>query len=99
MATELTGLAPYAYLIVGIMSVVMAWLSLQSYRNTGNIRIMFVFVAFVAMLLKSLLVMANEWSPTHPIEHHELIVIMAVLDVLIVLLFFVPFLATPKRDG
>lgn len=99
MAWDFTDLVPYTYLIVGILSAVMAWWSLQSYRNTGNLRILFVLIAFVALTLKSLVVMANEWSPTHPIDHHPLLVVMGVLDVLIVLLFFVPFLAVPKKDG
>jgi hypothetical protein len=94
MAWDFTDFAPIAYMIVGIVSAIMAWLTLNSYRNTGNIRLMFVFTAFIAMLIKSVFVVANELSPTHPVSHHSSLVVLGMLDVLIVILFFVPFMST-----
>lgn len=96
---ELTDLAPYTYLIVGIIAAAMAYLGWRSYQNTANVRVLFVVIAFVAIALKSLFVVLHEWA-SHKLDHHEVIVIMGLFDVLIVLLFFVPFL-TPRtpRNG
>lgn len=100
MAVEITGLAPYTYLVVGIVASVMAYLGWRSYQNTGNVRLLFVVIAFIAMVLKAILVMVHEWSPSEQISHHSLIVVMGILDVLIVLLFFMPFLSPRKpRTG
>lgn len=98
MAFAITALAAWSYLVVGIIAAVMAGLTWRSYRHTGNIKLLFVFMAFFTILVKSLLVLLHEWA--HLVEnHHEVLVIMGLFDVLIVLLFFVPFLAAPRREG
>lgn len=98
MAVELTELAPYTFLVVGIIAAIMAWLGYRSYQATGNTKLLFIVIAFVVIVLRSLLVMFNEWSPTHPIDHHTEVVIIGVFDIIVVLLFFVPFFAKPRTD-
>ena len=92
---DVTQLAAVTYLAVGTVVVILGVLSLRSYRATGNPKLLFVVMAFFVLALKSLFVVANEFSPTHPVGHHIEVVVMGFFDVIAVVLLFIPFV-TPK---
>ncbi|MBW3582893.1 MAG: hypothetical protein KY455_07325 [Euryarchaeota archaeon] len=79
--------------IVAALAIVMGWLSLRSYHATGNVRILFVAVAFAVFILKALFVVTNELADPHFVDHHVALYISGLFDVVIVLLLFVPFVA------
>ncbi len=92
---ELHSLAPWAYLIVGVVVTVLGLLSLRSYRATGNPKLLFVVMAFLVLGLKSVFVIFNEVGTPHAVDEHTEIVLMGFFDVIAVLLLFIPFI-TPK---
>lgn len=98
MAVELTELAPYTFLVVALIAAIMAYLGYRSYEATGNTKLLFIVIAFVVVVLRSLLVAVNEFSPSHPIDHHSEVVIIGIFDIIVVLLLFVPFLARPRTE-
>jgi hypothetical protein len=80
------------------LAAILAWTSYRSYKATENMRLLFVVLAFVAFALKSFLIFVNEIREPHPMEHHVILFVAGVFDVLIVLLLFIPFF-TGRRES
>lgn len=90
-----TNLALAASLLVATLTAVMAYLGFRSFQKTGNARLVFVVVAFVAFALKSLFVAYNvTW---HAVPHDSIEFVSALFDVLIVVVLFIPFFADVGR--
>jgi hypothetical protein len=95
---ELTpvNLAVLASLVVALLAGLMAYWGYRSYRATENLRLLFVVLAFVVFVLKSLFIAYNVRS--HAVAHDAIEFVGAMFDLIIVLLLFVPFVArTPAR--
>lgn len=90
-----TTLGTAASVLVAAMTLIMAYLGYRSYRNTGNVRLVFVVVAFVTYALKSLFVAYN--LQTHATLHDTIELVSALFDVVIVMLLFVPFFLNNGR--
>ncbi len=90
-----TELAVIASAIVAVLSAVMAYLGLRSYRKTRNPRLVFVSVAFIAFVLKSIFVGYN--VTYHIVPHDSIEFVSALFDVLIVLMLFIPFFLDTGR--
>lgn len=90
-----TNLAMTASLAVALMTAVMAYLGWRSYAKTRNPRLVFVSVAFVVFVLKSLFVAYNvKW---HAVPHDSIELVSAIFDVLVAVLLFIPFFLSPQR--
>ncbi len=92
---EPSTLATVSSAIVAVMATVMAYLGWRSYRNTGNIRLVFIVVAFVTFVLKSLFVAYNVQA--HAVPHDSIEFVSSLFDVVIVLMMFVPFFLNRGR--
>lgn len=90
-----TDLAAVASLVVALVAATMAYLGWRSYRNTGNWKLVFVVLAFVVFVLRSLFTAYN--VKTHTVPHDSIEFVGSLFDVLIVLLLFVPFFLPPRR--
>ena len=92
---EPSTLAALAALVVAILAGTMAYLGVKSYRNTGNVRLVFVVLAFLTFVIKSLFTGYNVVS--HAVPHDSIEFVVALFDVVIVLLLFIPFFLKPGR--
>lgn len=84
-----TALAAGAAFVVALLAAVMAYLGTKSYRNTGNTRLLFVVVAFLVFVVKSLFTAYNVSS--HAVRHDTIELVGSLFDVVIVVLLFIPF--------
>lgn len=84
-----TTLAFLASGLVAVMTATMAYLGWRSYQKTRNPRLVFVIVAFVTFVLKSLFVAYN--VKVHAVPHDSIEFVSALFDVLIAVLLFIPF--------
>lgn len=84
-----TTLAVAASLTVAVLTAAMAYMGLRSFQKTRNPRLVFVVVAFLAFLLKSLFVAYNvRW---HAVPHDSIEFVSALFDLMIAALLFIPF--------
>jgi predicted negative regulator of RcsB-dependent stress response len=84
-----TNLAVLASLVVAALTGTMAYLGWRSFQKTRNTQLVFVAVAFLTFLLKSLFVAYNVHS--HAVPHDAIELVSAVFDLLIATLLFLPF--------
>ncbi len=87
---EAVQLAVVASLGVAVLSAIMAYLGIRSFRATENTRLLFVVMAFIVFAMKSLFVAYNVSS--HAVAHDAIEFVGAMFDLIIVMLLFVPFL-------
>lgn len=80
---------------VAVLAAIMAYLGWKSYRNTGNQRLVFIVLAFFLFIVKSLFTAYNVTS--HAVPHDSIELVGSMLDLIIVLLLFIPFFLNPKR--
>lgn len=90
-----TDLATIASLLVALLAAIMAYLGLRSYQKTKNPRLVFVAVAFLAFVIKSLFVGYN--VNFHAVPHDSIEFVSALFDVLIVVTLFIPFFLDTGR--
>lgn len=90
-----TNIAVAISLVVAGLATVMAYLGTRSYRATGNLRLLFVVVAFIVFVLKSLFVAYN--VRFHAVPHDSIELVGGLFDGIIVLLLFIPFVA-PRSE-
>ena len=83
--------------IAMIVAAYLTFLSYRSYKATDNIKLMFVVMAFFVIALKSLLTALNEWTTPHYMGEHEMMMVAAAMDVVAVMLLFIPFVARASR--
>lgn len=88
-----TNLAVGASLLVALLALLMAYWGIRSYRATENLRLLFVVMAFVVFVLKSLFVAYN--VRYHAVPHDSIELVSALFDLLVVLCLFIPFV-TPR---
>ena len=84
-----TTLAVAASSLVTVLTVAMAYLAMRSFQKTRNPRLVFISVAFFVFAIKSLFVAFNVQS--HYVQHDAIEFVSALFDVVIVVLFFIPF--------
>ncbi len=89
--------AGIGFALVAILAAVLAWITHRSYQATGNWKLLFVFMAFIVFLLKSVLFTWNEFQSPHPIHHDVVLLVVAALDLIIILLLVIPFLVRRER--
>lgn len=75
--------------IVALLAAAMALLGFRSFNKTRNPRLVFVVIAFIAFMLKSLFVGVNVL--THMIPHDAIEFVGAMFDLLIIFTLFLPF--------
>lgn len=90
-----TTLAAAASAFVALLAAIMAFLGYRSFQKTRNPRLVFVVVAFLAFVIKSLFVGYNVTS--HVVRHDAIEFVSALFDVLIVVLLFIPFFMDTGR--
>ncbi len=90
-----TNLAVAASILVVLLSGLMAYWGARSYKATGNLRLLFVVVAFVVFVLKSLFVAYN--VQYHAVPHDSIEFVGALFDLVVVMVLFVPFVARDPR--
>lgn len=88
--------AGVGFLIVALLAGLLAWYTYRSYKGTENWRLLFVFMAFVVFLLKSVLFVWNEFQDPHPMPHDLVLALSALFDVIVLLLLVIPFFARGK---
>lgn len=81
--------------LVALITGIMAYLGYRSYQATGNHRLMFVVIAFMTFMIRSLFVAYS--VQTHTIPHDAIEFVSALFDLVIVLLLFVPFVMKTPR--
>lgn len=91
---EPTQLAVLANAIVAVLAAIMAYLGIKSYRATGNVKLLFIVIAFVVFIMKALFVSYN--VTYHAVPHDAIEFVSALFDVVIVMLLFVPFFARAR---
>lgn len=89
-----TGFAVAASLLVAALAGYMAYRVLRSYRMTSDLRLLFVVMAFLVFVLKSIFI-AITVTPPHVVRHDTIEAVGALLDVIVVALLFIPFVAHP----
>lgn len=82
-----------ASLLVAVLTLFMAYRVFRSYRSTLDRRLMFVLAAFLVFALKSLFIGAAVIPPHVIVAHDSIEAVGAVMDVVIVGLLFIPFVA------
>lgn len=90
-----TNLAVAAAAIVAALSLLMAYWGYRAYKTTENIRLLFVVLAFITFVIKSLFVAYN--VKYHAVQHDSIELVSTLFDLLIVLILFLPFLGPGKR--
>ena len=84
-----------ASLFVAALTAYMAYRVMRSYRLTQDLRLLFVFMAFMVFAIKSVFV-AVTVIPPHIVEHDSIEAVGALFDVIVVALLFIPFIARPQ---
>lgn len=79
----------------GLLSLVLTALALGAWRRTGNRKLAFVAAAFGVFVVKSALTAYSLW--TGLIDHEDLELAGAMLDVVVVVLLIAPFLGGVLR--
>lgn len=84
-----------ASLLVAAITAYMAYRVLRSYRATDDMRMLFVFMAFLVFSLKSIFI-AITVVPPHVVKHDSIEAVGALFDAVIVGLLFVPFIVRSR---
>lgn len=98
--TDASNLAQIASVLVAGLAVVMATLGYKSYRTTGNRRLAFIVVTFGLFAFKGLFAAYNLRAHdlgSSGIPHDTLELLLALFDLFIVALLFVPFILVRSR--
>ncbi len=90
-----TDLAVGGNVIVALLAGTMAYLGWRSYQATGNVKLLFIVIAFIVFILKAIFVSYN--VTMHAVPHDSIEFVSALFDVIIVLLLFVPFFARGRN--